>query len=339
MKISRLTIYGMLTLIFLVSGCQQTSKNKNKFSSFKAVDDSVYTLYQKKQYQEAINLLEINKAQFTDNLYDSEWFLFVLHKDNNQYEEALNVISKANDKGFWYGISESTPFYSELQKQDNFNSVITKNNRLKQIAQEKAKPHTVVELPKNYSADKKYPLFIAIHGYGENVAFFKDFWKSEKIKNEFIIMYPQSSQVANMSGFGWTDKETGIKEISLSYSDVISRYPINKDQIIVGGFSQGGGLSIQISLQNIIPVRGFVSLCPIKPDGITITNIVEMNNRNMHGVILTGENDSYLTIQKEIVSKFDSLKFPCNFIVHENLGHWFPNDIGKKIDDAIIYIL
>jgi len=339
MKISRLTIYGILALVFLVSGCKQTSKNKITFNSFKALDDSVYMLYQKKQYKDAIDLLENNKEQFNDNLYDAEWFLFVLYRDNNQYKEALNIISKANDKGFWYGISESTPFYSEFQKLENFNSVITKNDNLKQLAQKNAKPLTVVELPKNYTANKKYPLFIALHGYGESVAFFKDFWKSEKIKNEFIIMYPQSSQVASMKGFGWTDKEIGIKEISSAFSDVTSKYSVDNDQIIVGGFSQGGGLSMQISLQNIIPVRGFISLCPIKPEGITITNIVEMNNRNMHGVILTGENDSYLTIQKEIVSKFDSLQFPCNFIIHENLGHWFPNDISIKIDDAITYIL
>ncbi|MFA8436853.1 MAG: hypothetical protein ACEPOZ_20285 [Marinifilaceae bacterium] len=337
MKQLTLLLPGII-LLFIVS-CKPKTGAKESFKNYEQLDDSVMVFYQNEQWGKAIQLLEKHMNQFPEKQYESEWALIVLHTCAKQYSEALKVIKKGNEKNNWYGISPDSELFKPLQKLEGYASIIAKNNHLKQLAKEKSKPQSIIDLPSNYTHDRKYPLFIALHGWGEDVPFFKKFWHSELLKKEYIVLFVQSSQVANMKGFAWTDTKLAQKEITNAYRDILDKYAINENQVIIGGFSQGASTSLNLCLQNRIPVRGFISLCPGKPESFTPDLVKEMNNRKLRGVILTGEFDNSLEQQKEMMAQFKSLDFPCSFTIEKNISHWFPDDLNKKIEEGISYIL
>jgi dipeptidyl aminopeptidase/acylaminoacyl peptidase len=48
--------------------------------------------------------------------------------------------------------------------------------------------------------------------------------------------------------------------------------------------------------------------------------------------------DPRLSVQKKMVEVLKAAGFPYRFVVTPNIGHWFPQDLDKKIDDAISHI-
>ena len=88
-------------------------------------------------------------------------------------------------------------------------------------------------------------------------------------------------------------------------------------------------------LQDALPVKGFIVLCPAKPDSFTLENVKGAQDRGIKGTLLTTEMDNRLDSQKEMAEMFQSLGFPCEFVVTPDIGHWYPEDLDQKIDDAI----
>ena len=60
--------------------------------------------------------------------------------------------------------------------------------------------------------------------------------------------------------------------------------------------------------------------------------------RNVRGILLTTEMDPRLPVQKKMAEVFKSENFPLQFIITPNIGHWFPEDLDEKLDQAIEYI-
>ncbi len=142
-----------------------------------------------------------------------------------------------------------------------------------------------------------------------------------------------------MNGYSWTeDLELAKKEISEAFHKVKKEYSVDEKEVIIGGFSSGGVAALEISLGNVFPVAGFVVLCPAKPESFTSENVREAKARGLRGTLLTTEMDPRLSVQKEMVEVFKSAGFPLQFVVTPNIGHWFPEDIEVKIDQAIDHI-
>lgn len=193
-------------------------------------------------------------------------------------------------------------------------------------------------LPENYSADKKYPLHIALHGWGEDISFFRNYWTSKTLKTETISLFVQSSEAATSAGFCWNNLNKGRSETEHAYRDTIGKHRIDVDSITVGGFSQGGTLAMDLSLNGNIPIKGFIALCPERPETFTRENIVTMIQKNVRGVILTGEKDGDKAEQENVVKDFIALAFPHKSKVSSGLGHWFPENPSDQIDEAMGYI-
>ncbi len=140
--------------------------------------------------------------------------------------------------------------------------------------------------------------------------------------------------------FGWDDTDLALKEISSIYEKVIKDYNIDTDNVIVGGFSQGGTLAIEIALnKQHIPTKGFISLCPVKPQSFSLEAVKAAKAKAIKGCIITGDQDGSLNDQKQMVEDFNKAEFSYKFDINEGLGHWFPEDLSAKLDRYIDFIL
>jgi predicted esterase len=299
-------------------------------------------LYSQKKYDEAADVLRKALAQFPDHLHANAYNLALMYGHLEEYDKGVEVLLYALEHGIWFGKYDffNEKFWGPYKKLESFQNFLDQNSVFWDEAKKKAKGDLLVVTPAGYESGKEYPLFIALHGGNSNIANFKKNWFSEKMGREFIVAYVQSSQIVAMDGYNWTeDIDLAKKEIADAYQKVVKKYPVNRDRVIVGGFSSGGVAALEVALHNTIPASGFVSLCPAKPESFSAELVREAKKRGIIGTILTTEMDPRLPDQKLMSEILKKEKFPCEFIITPDIGHWFPEDLDVKIDNAIRFIL
>jgi predicted esterase len=310
-----------------------------EFADYAAMRAHLGELHQQGRFEEAVELLESALEQFPDHFLANSYNLAFFCCLAKQYERGIQALQRGLDQGIWYGYYA---FYDDLwapcREFEQFKEIEAQNEAYRREEQAQARPELVVIPPSGYDAGNKSPLFIALHGGGGNMQELEDNWKSEKLEKEFIVALLQSSQVSNPGGFAWMDFELAKKEITEAYQSVVEQYAVDTEQLLMGGFSAGGITTLGIVLDDALPVRGFVVLCPRKPDNFEVEHVRDAKQRGVRGVILTTEMDPELPSQEEMVAAFEKEGLPCRFVVTPNIGHWFPQDFSAQIDQAIDYI-
>ena len=165
-------------------------------------------------------------------------------------------------------------------------------------------------------------------------------WNSDRLKQEFITVYIQSSQVVLTQGFAWDDLPLARKEIKQLFEQTIKDYAVDLNKVIIGGYSQGGMMVMDIAFGRTIPVKGFVAVCPGGgiPKTLTKENAAKAAEQGVQGYIISGEKDDFLPEQEETIKIFKEAGYPYQMTVIPGMYHWFPGDFGKQLDMAIEYI-
>jgi acetyl esterase/lipase len=331
-----------LALVFLFTGFVfgLAQEDTQEFSSYQEMRSYLGELFKQKKYEEAAQLLERVKDSYPDHTLSNSFNLAVcrvLLKDNDKAVEALEF---AHEKDQWFNIyTFRQSLWDPLRDDKDFQKILARNEELRAEAQKTAKPDLQIVTPGEYDPEKKYPLFISLHGGGENIAHFRNVWTSPLLSGEFITAYLQSSQIVAMNGFSWTeDLEIAKKEILTAYQNIIRNFSIDPKEVYVGGFSSGGIAALEVVLANVIPAAGFVALCPAKMESCTPENVRGASERGVRGTIITSEFDGRVPEQREMAEIFRKEGLQYQFILTPNIGHWIPKDLGDKIDQAIRHI-
>ncbi|KPK63610.1 hypothetical protein AMJ83_06185 [candidate division WOR_3 bacterium SM23_42] len=336
---------SMNTSLFLCIAClvgiaYSTQEYDKSFTTYQDMRKHLGELYEKEKYEEAVDLLLWAREKFPDYLFNNSYNLALLYVRLGQYDKGIDALQYALDRGLWFSLLAFEPEpWAPLREKKGFQDIRDQCEALKQEAQKKAKPDLLVVTPEDFEPKKTYPLFITLHGGGENIELFKDRWNSQQMRKEFIVAYPQSSQVISMNGFWWHgDIELAKREIASAYQKVVNEYPVDTENVIIGGFSSGGVAALDVLLSNTIPARGFVVLCPDWPESFTAERIRDTKNRGIRGTLITTEMDERLPLHEKMVETFKAEGLPHQFIVTPNIGHWYPEDLDEKIDGAIDHI-
>jgi predicted esterase len=310
------------------------------FKTYQEMRKHLGELYLQEKYSDAADLLLWARDAFPDYLFNNTYNLTLMYASTEQYEKGIEALQYALDRGIWFApYFFENELWSPLKEQEGFDRIREQTEAYKKAAQGKAKPELLILTPGQFDPEKKYPLFVALHGGSENIEVFKDRWMSKIMSEEFITAYPQSSQVISMNGYWWhEDVELTKKEIAEAYHKVVSEYPVDTDNVIIGGFSSGGLAALEVVLSNTIPVAGFIALCPDRPESFNNVKVSEAKKRGVRGVLITAEQDERHAMHEEMVEIFEKEGLPCQCIVMPDIGHTYPEDLDKKIDQAIDHI-
>jgi predicted esterase len=256
------------------------------------------------------------------------------------YDRAIEYISKTHEKGHFFSIyAFGDDLWAPLRAHERYDEVIARNLAIKDEFQKRAKPRLEVNLPEGFDATRTYPLFIALHGGGENIEVFRPNWRSDVMEREFIVAWVQSSQVVSMNGFSWEEQETTRREVGEAYARVCAEYPVDTCEVLIGGFSSGGyGSLVMTFFDETVPVKGFVILCPPMPDNITAAEVAAARDRGVRGTIITTELDDRVPAQRAMADLFRDNGLQYQFVMTPNIGHWYPENLPELIDRAIEHI-
>ena len=93
------------------------------------------------------------------------------------------------------------------------------------------RPYSVY-VPEEYSHAEKYPLLVYLHGSGQDD---RALFNSDYIKQGFIVLAPNGRGTSNC--YATTESQTDIRE---AVEDVFKNFNIDREKVILSGFSMGG---------------------------------------------------------------------------------------------------
>ena len=332
----------VLTLILgaLLSPDAARGQDKREQGSYAEMRAYLGELFQQNKYAEAAAMLERVLDRFPDNVRANTFNLAAARALMGQPDKAIDALEDGLRRGAFYSRWDfDGAAMAPLKQHPRFAAFFQANLDRIAEADKKAVMKLEVATPAGYDPARRYPLFVALHGGGENVAMLKPNWVSPRLQAEFIVAYVQSSQVTDPTGFHWQDEARTRRDLQAAYAEVVARYPVDPDRVIVGGFSSGGFASLVTAFHQTLPARGFVALCPEVPATVTDADIKAAVTRGLRGSLLTTELDRRVQAQREFADRWKKLGLDGEFAVTPNIGHWFPKDFGQQLDRAIERIL
>jgi len=313
-----------------------------KYSNYAEMRRVVGDLFQDGKFDQAAAILEWGLGEFPDNLLANTYNLATCYAFLEQPDRSIQALAYGLERGIWYGRWDfEAEFWNPVKALDSFERIRARSEAYLEAAQVNARPEQVIVLPSNYRPDITSPLFIALHGGGESIESFKPHWTSPRLESEFITVYLQSSRVVSMTGFSWMGNDQDRMEILRACQSLLTAYPVDTDRILMGGFSSGGHMTLTLFLDEdeILPMKGFIVLCPPVPEHFPPESIARIVSKDQRGVLLTTEMDNRVEDQRRMAAAFKESGVPFHFEVMPNIGHWYPPDLGQRLDSALSYIL
>jgi predicted esterase len=314
-----------------------------RYTKYWKMDSEISTLYNQSKYREALTILEKASEYLPPKEFEKYQFNIMLSKAifyclELRFEEAISIMESLINQGLACDndIFEMLPIkqdirYIELKK---------KNDGYLEKARRNTKFKYIVHTPKGYALDKKYPLFLALHGDPGNIDEFSEYWKPDEfLKKDFIFVYAQSSQLLIQEGYGWTENHSiSRNEIVEIYNLVSQQYSIDDKCILIGGFSGGAIAAIDVTMSNDIPIKGFIALGPELTESFTKENVKLAAERGVKGVLMEGEVIMSLPEQEEMINMLEESGLTHKFFINEGIGHAIPEDLSYKLNQAIKFI-
>lgn len=280
----------------------------------------------------------------TDNSFSKASIMIELadlYISTKQFDTCLDMYENLINSGIsvFYQIHGKTypEFNNIFENNERFHSLLKKNNELIEIANENSMAEYYIQKPINYDASKKYPLMMIFHGGIGNIQDQQHFWKSSKLEEEYLVAFVQgrSFMYTLKRRFGNNGK-TDVKNI---YKEIINNYMIDTTKVILGGPSAGGMLSIDLAINNHLPVQGLILAFPVKPQAFEADKIYEAGLHGLRVSMVCGENDWAIKSQKEMSVLFDKLEVPNRIVIYPDNGHEYPDDFSNQILKSIEFIL
>ena len=226
MRILLKPFFAVIVLVALSSiAISAEEKTEQGYPEFRV---GLMELYNAEKYAEAAKLIEENYDNFPGQEWKMSYNMAAVCQHLEDYDKGIKYLGMAQDRGQFFNTwAFQGDFWAKYRDTEGFDRILARNDEMKEEAQKTAKMKVEVTLPGDLAEGRTYPLFIALHGGGENIKQFKPNWKSNVMESEFIIAYVQSSQVVSMTGFSWEEQEVTKKELKEAYDKVCAEYPID----------------------------------------------------------------------------------------------------------------
>jgi len=306
------------------------------FDSYPKMRAAIGDLYQQERFREAAAILAEAIPRFPDHVLANTYNLAAVHVRLGHWDEAVRALAEGHARGVFYNKWEfEGAFWDSLRAAAGFAAEQGRNDELIAAAQRKSVMKVEVATPEGYEAGRAVPLFIALHGGGQNLGQFRPMWTSPRLRRDFLVAYVQSSQVASMDGFHWQDEATTRREIEAAYREVLSTYSVDAERVVVGGFSSGGFGALVAYFAETVPAAGFVVLCPVPPENPPRELVLAAARRGGWGTLLTTELDGRRERQGEYAAYLNGQGLDVRFHVVPVLGHGIPDNLEQLLDDAL----
>ncbi len=303
--------------------------------AFRELTQKMMQYYTAGEYPAALSLVEAEAGHFPEQAARTTFWKLCLFSLANRPEEVLSAFKQALDDGLWWAEEMfMDPDLDAVRDLPEFKRLVEASDKKCAEAQSQVKPAHAVLVPDGRAAE--LPLLIALHGRNGNANSHLEYWEVARRKG-WLVLAPQSTQALFPDSYCWDKTEQSLKDILFHFEEIAKAYKIDRQRIIVSGFSQGGGLSIYTALSGKVGARGFIGVSTWWADPAELGALAKQA-KGLRGYFITGEKDQTLDTVKAIQKVLTENNIAFAEEVHADLGHEFPSDFEKPFDKAMDFI-
>jgi len=298
-------------------------------------------LYNQGAYVEALELLEREGARFPQQGLMYHWKMCLAARANEP-EQALGAFQQALDGGYWFPaqLLRDDEDLRSLQGLPRFEEMVAVSLERMAKAELNTTPQLLV-IPPEADAIIPAPLLIGLHGNSQNAQLAAEDWHPLH-KRGWTLALAQSSQVLTADAYQWNDFARGAAEVERLCGDLIVSRSVDPARILLGGFSAGGGLAIQLAVSGTLNARGFLVIGPYLRDLEVLTPFfATARSRGIRGYIVMGleEPAEGQALMQRTAALLKDNGIPCEIEQHAKLGHAFPPDFDATLQKALAFLL
>ena len=304
--------------------------------AFWALVEKVERLRHQSQSRAAIAILEKARQEYPDREFEIDQELALSHAQLGEYEKSMEIWRKGHAKGLFYGLIPVFDWLNPFRELPRFQSLVDRDRDLREDATRVAKMRYETILPAGYGGARKYPLFMVLHAGADSIEGAKRYWKSRVLARDYVVAFLQSFRHVGSRTYTWQaqDREARVG-IRTLYDEIRQGVQVDTGRVLIGGMSAGGMMSLDVVFHNVIPVTGFVVICPVVPSDFEADMADEIRKRGAGGIVITGEKDGGLSGQKEMIAAFAKAGVRHRLTVIPAMGHEMPDDLGDRLDVAL----
>lgn len=200
--------------------------------------------------------------------------------------------------------------------------------------------------PHLHKTNSPIPFCMVFHGNESNPQEHVEYWRP-LTSFGWLVAFPQSTRSGeNPDTYIWNTPgkaEWDFETIQNHFEEIQQNYPIDPAKTLLGGFSMGGGLAIELTLGWHIPVKGFIAVAPyipfkyVDPDS-NYPDFVQPHSQR--GYCIIGGQDSFAVEgASALASRLPTMRISYQIESHENVEHEYPPDFEKSLTRAVEFIL
>jgi predicted esterase len=297
------------------------------------------------RYSEAYDLITREGERFPEQDVMNIYLRSCLAARLGQPDHALDLLDEALEKGYWYGepVMRQSPSWEPLQGNPRFERAVEICKARQD--EERTGQRIFYGEPEGESGPEGYPLIIALHGNGDNAARAREGWGPATVEG-WLIAALQSSQSMTSNAAVWDDQEIAQREVQEGYNAALESHTVNKEKVILAGFSMGGETALRAALVGTIPAIGFLLM---GPGGPSINDsepevwlpLIRERAQSLRGYVLLGEQDDTIPQDgiRRLVEILNREGVPCEVETIPGVAHTYPGDSAPYVRRALDFIV
>jgi predicted esterase len=301
--------------------------------SFNRFRGSLMDLYEAGDYTTALELVEENEADFPDMSARVTFWKMCLLSLAGCLDDALSTFRQGLASGMWWAESQfNDTDLDPLRDLPEFVNLVAESRQRYNRERQLIERDRILLLPDTPHSEP-FPLLVVLHGRSGNEESDLAYWDVAR-REGWGILSPRSRQPLFPGSYCWDNPVAGLEEILFHLEGVLKKHKINRERIVIGGFSQGSGMALYTALQPGTPICGFIGVGTWWPDIDSIAALAQ-SGKQVRSYFITGEGDHTLERAREIQSTLSAHGIVCTEEVHPDLGHEFPSEFERSLKRAL----
>ncbi len=301
-----------------------------------------------KDYDKALEIaLEANKlAEQTDRAplkALTHYNCACMYSLNKKKDKAFEYLHKAIEIGGF-----GADFADRIEKDSDFDNIRSDPRYPKVLAVARGASGgkrsgflwTVTPL-KGAAAKKAAPLLVVLHGHGGNMREAAQQWQAAAQRMGAILLAPQGANEIGEGKFDWGHNLDQIEEDVLdAINKVMDEHKVDKNRVVLAGFSQGGSITWSLGVRNPDTFRGLIPVCG-RFDAPSDSDMDEEATAKVRVYAMVGADDdaALLKSNRDAEKRFKKLGAKVKLKVFDGVGHAYPEGAEDEELKALEFVL